>query len=93
MDQIYKDILSFQYKVNDRIDDHSHGLAKQLKQEVQRLEDEAQVRKNPRSLEDRVKRIVGILEGAFETDMMSNHHISDLINKCENFRHQLKKLF
>lgn len=93
MDQLYKEIVAFQFKVNDRIDDPSHNLSRQLKQEVQRLEDEAQVRKNPRSLEDRVKNIIRILENAFETEIMSNHHISDLVNQCEDLRHKLRKLF
>lgn len=93
MDHLYKEILRFQHNVNDRLDDPSHNLAKSLKQEVQRLEDEAQVRKNPRSLEDRVKRIIRLLEEVGHAKVMSHHDVDDLIERCEDFRKDLRKMF
>ena len=60
MDQIYKEIVRLQYKCNDYIDNHSASSAQSLKQEVQRLEDETQVNKNPISLENRIESIVRV---------------------------------
>lgn len=93
MDHLYKEIVRFQSRVKDWTDDPSHHLAQTLKQEVQRLEDEAQVRKNPRSLEDRVKSIIRMLEKVGEDDVMSHHHVEELIEQCEDFRKDLRKLF
>ncbi len=93
MDHLYKQIVAFQFKVKDYTDDPSHHVAQSLKQEVQRLEDEAQVRKNPRSLEDRVKRVIRILEEAGEAEVMDHHHAEELIERCEDFRQDLRKMF
>lgn len=93
MDHLYKEIVTFQSRVNDQIDDHSHAIAKNLKQEIQRLEDEAQVRKNPRSLENRVKQIIRILEQAGHAEVMSHNHVHHFIEECEQFRRKLQKLF
>lgn len=92
MDQLYKSIVSFQHRTNDYIDDPSHHVAQSLKQEVQRLEDEAQVRKSAYSLEDRVKQVIRLLEQASEDEVMSHSHADQLIDECEDFRRELQKL-
>ena len=92
MDHLYKQIVAFQRKCNDYIDDHAHNIARSLKQEVQRLEDEAQVRKHPRSLEDRVKRVIQQLEHAGEHGVMSHHHVRELVERGEDFRRELRAL-
>lgn len=93
MDELYKDIVAFQRRCNDYIDDPSSNTANSLKQEVQRLEDEAQVGKNPRSLEDRVKQVIRLLEQASEDETISHGHANELVDKCEDFRRDLQKLF
>lgn len=93
MDHLYQEIVSFQRRCNDFTDNKEHSLARTLQQEVQRLEDEAQVRKNPRSLDDRVKRIMGLLEETEEHQVMSHAHADELIDHCEEFRKELRKLF
>lgn len=93
MDQLYKEIVSFQFKVNDQIDDHSHAIAKTLKREVQQLEDEVQTRKNPRSVEHRVKGIIQILEQAGHAEVMSHEHVHHFVHECEDFRKKLQQLF
>lgn len=93
MDEIYKEIVNFQHKCRDYTDDKSSNTARTLEQEVQRLEDEAQVKRNPRSLEDRVKSVVHILEQAAEEEVMTSAHADELIDRCEDFRKDLQKLF
>lgn len=92
MDHLYKEIVSFQQKCNDYLDDPSHSLAGSLKREVQALEDDAQVRKNPHSIEDRVKRLIQLLEEAGKENVMSHDHANELIERCEDFREELQKL-
>lgn len=92
MDHLYKEIQKFQFKVKDVTDDPSHHIGKALKQEVQKLEDEAQVRKNPRSLEDRVKRIIRLLEEAGEHEVISHPDVHMLVEQCEDFRKDLQKM-
>ncbi len=93
MDQLYREIVSFQHRVNDYTDDTSTNISRALKQEVQRLEDEAQVGKNPRSLEDRVKQVIQLLHEAGEAGSMSPRHADELKDQCEDFRRELQKLF
>lgn len=92
MDQLYKRIVAFQHKCNDYIDDHSHAVARSLKNEIQRLEDEAQVRKHPRSLESRVKQVIQQLEHAGRQGVMSPGHASELLRVSENFREELRSM-
>lgn len=92
MDQIYKQIVSFQHKCKDYIDDNSLPSTRSLQQAVQKLEDEAQGGKNPISLENRVKEIIGILEGVGDHNAMSHGHAEELIEQCEHLRSQLRKM-
>jgi hypothetical protein len=92
MDQLYKRIVAFQHKCNDYIDDHAHAAARSLKNEIQRLEDEAQVRKHPRSLEDRVKQVIKQLEHAGSHGVMSPGHVNELVRVSENFREELRSM-
>jgi hypothetical protein len=92
MDELYRTIVSFQHRCNDYIDDPSSNAGRALQQEVQRLEDEAQSRKDPRSLEDRVKQIIRLLEQAGESKAMSHHHAEELIGQCEDLRQELRKI-
>lgn len=92
MQDVYKQAIALQHKLRDYVDDPSHAVIGQLKAEVQRLTDEIESRKNPRSLEDRVKQIIRLLESAEGSPAMSNHHIDDLRDRCEDIRQDLRKL-
>lgn len=93
MDQLYKEIVSLQHRCNDYIDDNTTNVARSLRQEVQRLEDEAQTGKNPRSLEDRIKQVIRLLEQAGEDETISHGHANELVDQCEDLRQKLQKLF
>lgn len=92
MDHLYKQILTFQNKVKDYTDEPQSPAGQTLRQAVQRLEDDAQVRKNPRSIEDQVKRVIHALEHAGKEKAMSWHHVNYLVEQCEEFRGDLRKM-
>lgn len=92
MDEVYKRAIEMQYKLRDYIDDPSHNVVDELKNEVQRLTDEIESQKNPRSIEDRVKQIIKLLESAEETTAISQGHLDDLRDRCEDLRQDLRKL-
>lgn len=92
MDQIYKQIVQFQRKCNDYTDDRSAPIARSLQQAVQKLEDEAQAGKNPRSLDDRLKGIIRLLEEVGSESAMSQNHVGELIRQCESLQEELRRL-
>ena len=92
MEQLYKEIVNFQRKCNDYIDVPSHQIAQSLRQEVQRLEDDAQVRKNPESIEQRLKQVIRLLEEAGKHQVMSTHHADEMVDIGEDLRRELQKL-
>lgn len=92
MDQYYRNILAYQSKMLGYIDDHSSPAAQALKQEVQRLEDDVQVRKNPHSIDDQLKRVIHAVEHAGRSQAVSHHHTQELARLAEHFREQLRKI-
>jgi hypothetical protein len=93
MEDTYKQAVQLQFKMHDYFDDAGHQLAQQLKKMVQQVVDEIEMKKNPRSLEDRVKGVIRHLESLEGSSVMSNHHIDDLRDRCEDMRQALRKLF
>lgn len=92
MDGIYKQAVAMQLKFRDYRDDRNHPLNRQLETEFQRLVDEIEMQKNPRSLEDRVKQLIRVLEGADGSPAISNRDVDDLKDRCEQIRDDLRKL-
>ncbi len=92
MDHFYKEIVKFQRRCNDVTDDPKSHTGQALKVAVQRLEDDVQVRKNPRSIEDQVKRVIELLEEAGKEQVISHHHVHELVEHCEEFRKELRKM-
>lgn len=92
MDQLHQQALAFQNKVKDCTDDHDHNIAQSLKREVQAFEDDVQVKKNPRSIEGRVKGITELLEEARSQEVISAGDATELIRMSEDFRDKLREL-
>lgn len=92
MDQFYNQVVQFQRRANDWLDDRSSSAARSLQTEIQRLEDDVQTRKNPRTLEARVVSVMRLLSQAGSNGTMSHSHANELIDQCENFRQQLRKM-
>ncbi len=92
MDQFYNQVVQFQRRVNDWLDDRSSSTARSLQTEVQRLEDDVQTRKNSRTVEARVMSVMRLLNQAGNSGAMSHPHADELMQQCENFRQQLRKM-
>lgn len=92
MDNIYKQAVGMLNKLSTYIDEPNHQTAKQLKSEIQRLTDEIESQKNPRSLEDRVKSILNLADKAQAAGVMDHHHADDLEDTCRELQQQLRKL-
>ena len=91
MDEIYKRAVDLQHKLRDYLDQGDEPTAVQLKKEVQRLTDEIEMQKNPRSIEDRVKLIIRQLE-ALADPVMSAGHVDDLRDRCLDMQQDIRKL-
>lgn len=92
MDQLYKQILRFQSKSNDYIDDHSLAVSRSLKAAIQRLEDDVQVKKNSQSIISQAQKVTALLESAGEHNAMSHGHVRELLGQVEGFIEHLRKL-
>ena len=92
MQDIYKQIVAVQHKCRDYLDQPQAAAAQQLTKEIQRLEDEAQSNRNPRSLEDRIKGIIRLLDGLDDETVMDPHHVDDLRDRLEDIRNDVRKL-
>lgn len=91
---LYQEVRNLKHKLQDLIDDHSHELARALKNEVQRLEDEMESSKKPRSLEDRIKSIQQHLDRAKndQQGVMDVRHVNMLDDKFDDLRMGLRRL-
>lgn len=92
MENIYKQAVNLQFKSRDYCDDQNHPKYRQLKNDIQRLVDEIEMKKNPRTLEDRVQQLIRQLNNMDGSTAMSDHHVYDLKDRCEDLRDDLRKL-
>ena len=98
MDQRYKDIYrevqKLRFKVQDLLDDPGHQLARALRAEVQRLEDEIEMSKKPRSLEDRIKLVQRhlVVAGEGGTNRIMDRQHADLLHDAfEDLRRTMRR--
>lgn len=91
MDDIYRQAVALQSKLRSYLDDANHPSGRQFSSEVQRLVDEIEVKKNPRSLEDRCKSLLRQLQ-SFTTEIMDDRHVDDLKDRLEDLRSDIQKL-
>ncbi len=92
MDQLHKDIINLQRSFRDKLDDRNHSGAKELDNAIQRLEDDIQVKKNPRSVEDQIKRVIQQLSNADGKGFMDNPDLDDFKDRFEDMRRDVQKL-
>ncbi len=92
MDQLHREIIDLQRKWHDRLDDASHSVAREISSAIQRLEDDIQIKKNPRTLEDQVKAILQKLENLKGTMAMSLSHVGEFQQSFERMRTSLQRL-
>lgn len=92
MDQMRNEVISLQHKVKDFLDQPGHASAVRLKNEVQGLEDDLQVKKNKHSIEDRIKRVLGALGEVQAHQAMSPEHVQQLAGAFEGLRMRARSL-
>lgn len=93
MDSIYKQVQRLENDFKNRLDQPSHDRAQAIRQEIQRLMDDIELKKNPRSIEDRVKNLKRQLqELGYETLVMDYHHSEELKDQCDDIIQALRKV-
>jgi hypothetical protein len=93
MENMRKEVIRIQSKVRDLLDQPDHSAARQLNNEIQNLEDDLQTGKNKYSIEDRIKRIINILEGdASRNQIMDHHHLDMFKDQFEDMRQKARSL-
>lgn len=92
MEELHKDIIKLQRNFRDRLDDRNHSGAKELDNAIQRLEDDIQIKKNPRSIEDQIKRVIQMLRNADGKGFIDNRDLDDFIDRLEDMRRDVQKL-
>lgn len=93
-DALLKQATALNYKVHDFIGgDHSHPSAGALQHEVRQLMEDIEVRKLPRSIEQRVKTIQQQLKQSQvqQHSFMNYNEFDYLHDNYENFRRGLQK--
>jgi hypothetical protein len=93
MEQLRQQVITMQRRVNDSLDKPSDPVAGHLKREIQALEDDLQVSKSAGTIEERVKRIVAILQGdARRAQIMDIEHLESFRQWFEGLRQSVRKL-
>lgn len=90
---LHQAALSYQSRTNDVIDDHNSPIARSLKRELQAFEDDVQVEKNARSIDDRMKRIINLFEEARSREVISAGDATQMIRMGEEWREKLRKFY
>lgn len=93
MEELRKQVINMQFKIKDLMDQPRDAAAARLNNEVQGLEDDLQVKKNARTIEDRVVRIINLLNGdARRAPIMNIEHLQMLSQWFEGLQSSLRKL-
>ena len=92
MSDLYREVINLRHKLNNVIDNPSHPSAQALKKEVQALEDDMQVKKNPKSLESRVVRVINTLKQAEHAGVISQSDVNNIHKQFEEIQQELRKL-
>lgn len=91
---LYNQVRNLEFKVKDALDDPTSSAAQALRNELQRLEDEFEMHKTPRALEERVLSIKHMLETprSTENSYMSVDDAVTFYDDFEDMRRAIRKL-
>ncbi len=92
MDQIYKQAIQLQFKFRDYVDQPNNPAMVNLRDQIQALTDDIEMKKNKLSLEDRVKTIIRILDSADGSGGMDDNHVDDLKDRSNDLRNDIRNL-
>ncbi|HSW65827.1 MAG TPA: hypothetical protein VLI54_01650 [Bacillota bacterium] len=90
---LYQQARSLQNQVHDTIDNPNHPSALVLREQMQHLVDDIEVRKNPRDLENRIKTIQhSMLEARSQThSFMDSSHADHFHRTYEQMRENVRR--
>ena len=85
-DRAYREAEQLYNKVKDLIDDAEHHLGREVLQSGHRLFQDIKSQKNPRTLEDSVKRLIKTFEAIHDhgDEIMDFHHSRQFIDGYQN---------
>ena len=92
MSDLYREVINLRHKLNNVIDDPNHSASQSLKKEVQGLEDDMQVKKNSKSLESRVVKVINSLKQAEHAGVISQSDVNYLHKQFEEIQQELRKM-
>lgn len=92
MDNVYKKVQNLHNRFKDAVDEPQAAIATSLRNDIQRLEDEIEMKKNKGTLEDRVKDIIRKLESHRNDSFMSHDDVKFLIDRFDDLRQEIRKL-
>lgn len=93
VDELHKQVITLQNAVHDLMDKPRHPSALRLQKEIEGLRVDVRVHRNPLTIEDRVKRILRILEeDAKEARIMNYEHIDLFRKRFEGLRENIERL-
>lgn len=92
MDRIYRQAIELQNRFRSYVDQPNHPAMAGLRDEIQKLTDEIEMKKNKLSLEERVKSLIRRLEAIPGDQLMDHRDIDDLIDRCNDLRNDIRKL-
>lgn len=97
MDAQYKvardEAVGLQFKFRDSLEDKGLPLARSLESEIQRVVDDLQTERNPRTIDGQVKQVQRLLKDTQHADplVMSAQDMNFLHERFEAFRMSLRK--
>lgn len=92
MDEIHKSVLRFENKLKSSVDNWDNGVAQSLKSNIQRLIDEIEMQKNPRTLEERLKSLRQQIQNLSGDGIMDYAHQDELIDEVDNLIQAIRKV-
>lgn len=93
MEPLRQQVIATQRRIEDMLDKPGDPAAARLKLEIKGLEDDLQAKKNPITVEDRVKRIIHLLDGPAKSNRIMNYeHIDMFKHWFEGVRESLRRM-
>ncbi len=93
MEDMRKEVTRIRDQIKDSLDKPDDAAARRLNTEVQALEDDLQMNKNKFAIEDRIKRIIAILQGEAEHAQIMDHaHLQMFEGKFEHLQGRARSL-
>ena len=91
---LYQQARDLQYQFHDAIGTNEHPIAFDLRQEMQHLVDDLEIKKNPRDIENRIKTIQHQMQEARNqgANLMTFEHTDHFSRSYEQMRRDVRRL-